>query len=142
MMDNKGFTLVELIATIAILAVIAIISFVSINGVIDESKVNDCDNLLISIKNATKEYFSDNRYNLNNISSYMVDGNDKNYLISANVLTGSNYLSSPVTNPFDNTIDITDEIKISVTLKNDYTVDTIVIKNGSDMVVDCSSQLW
>ena len=60
-MNNKGFTLVELIATIALLAVIAIISFVSINEVINQSKVNDCKNLLFSIKSAAKEYVSDNR---------------------------------------------------------------------------------
>ena len=49
-MNNKGFTLVELIATIALLSIIAIISFVSINGVIDQSRVNDCENVVRSIK--------------------------------------------------------------------------------------------
>ena len=52
-MNNKGFTLVELIATIALLAIISIISFVSINAVIDSSKINECNALVNSIKSAT-----------------------------------------------------------------------------------------
>ena len=45
-MNNKGFTLIELIATIALLAIIATISFVSINEVIKNSKIKNCENLL------------------------------------------------------------------------------------------------
>ena len=41
-MNNKGFTMVELIATIALLSVIMVISFVSINAVLDNSKINEC----------------------------------------------------------------------------------------------------
>ena len=63
-MNNKGFTLIELIATIALLAVISIISFVSVNGVINQNKVNNCESLMMNIKTAAKEYVSDNRYNI------------------------------------------------------------------------------
>ena len=64
-MNKKGFTLVELVATIALLGIIAIISFVSINGVINQSKVDNCKSLVGNIKSAAKEYVSDNRYKLN-----------------------------------------------------------------------------
>lgn len=144
-MNNKGFTLIELIVTIALLAIIAVISFVSISGVLQESKVKDCDNLIINIKNATKDYFSDNRYSLNKISSYKVGGNDKQYLIAASVLTNTKYLSSPLLNPFDNTSEITSSTFISVTLKDDYTVATITIKSGTGDTareVVCSNNVW
>ena len=41
-MNNKGFTMVELVATIALLSVIMIISFVSINTAVDNSEINEC----------------------------------------------------------------------------------------------------
>ena len=69
---KNGFTLIELIATIALLAIIAIISFVSINGVVNQSKVNNCESLMMNIKTAAKEYVSDNRYNFNNNNSFKI----------------------------------------------------------------------
>ena len=117
-LNNKGFTLIELIATIALLAVIAIISFVSINGVVNQSKVNDCESLIMNIKSATKEYASDNRYGSIN----------KN--ITAQDLINGKYLSSPIINPFTKEDIDASTIKINITLKDDYSADVIsVYKN-------------
>ena len=88
-MNNKGFTLVELIATIALLSIIAIISFVSISGILQKSKINDCNNLLVSIKSATKEYISDNRYNDTFISSVSTEDGKKIVEFDASVLNTS-----------------------------------------------------
>ena len=116
-MNNKGFTLVELIATIALLAVIAIISFVSINEVVTQSKINDCENLVLSIKSAAKEYVSDNRYN-----NDFDNDNDKIENITSKILIDNNYLSGNIANPFDNNKIIKAEnIKIQIQLNNDYT---------------------
>ena len=49
-MNNKGFTLIELIATIALLAIIATISFVAISGVVQSSKKRDCETLVGNIE--------------------------------------------------------------------------------------------
>ena len=127
-MNNKGFTLVELIATIALLAIISIISFVSINAVIDSSKINEWNALVNSIKSATKEYVSDNRYN-NDFDITKIKVSDLN-------LTGS------LINPFEDK-ELTDsDVKISVTLNPDYTAKKIEVKNSSGNKIDCDSKKW
>lgn len=127
-MNNKGFTLVELIATIALLAIISIISFVSINAVIDSSKINECNALVNSIKSATKEYVSDNRYN-NNFDVTKIKVSDLN-------------LTSSLINPFDDS-ELTDsDVKITVTLNSDYTVKKIIVKNSSNQQINCDNKKW
>lgn len=141
-MNNKGFTMVELVATIALLSVIMIISFVSINAVIDNSEINECNALVSNIKSATKEYFSDNRYNLDNISGYKVDNNDKKYEVNVSVLTSNNYLTSDIVNPFDDEKLNTDDIKINVELNDNYTIKEIIVKNSSNNEVVCENEMW
>lgn len=129
-MNNKGFTLVELIATIALLAIIAVISFVSINEVVKQSKVSDCENIVRSIKSATKEYASDNRYTFTSNATFEITAND---------LISLEYLTSPVVNPFTNEeIDATD-IKINVELNSDYTVKNITI-GAPEILKTCESE--
>ena len=144
MMNNKGFTLVELIATIALLAIIAIISFVSINAVIDSSKINECNVLVNNIKSATKEYISDNRYSLGEISAYKVSGDDKKYNFSTSVLVDKKKLANPVINPFDDnetTNDVTTSTYVDVILNSDYTVKNVVIKY-LEHEINCDSKEW
>lgn len=136
-MNNKGFTLIELIATIALLAIIAIISFVSINEVIKQSKVSDCENLVRSIKSAAKEYVSDNRYTLTN---------NNDLVITADYLINGKYLSSSLINPFTNEEITPVNVNISIKLKADYTVsneeDSIIVKNSSGNKVNCDNEEW
>ena len=162
-MNNKGFTLVELIATIALLAVIAVISFVSITEVINQSKISDCENTIRSIMSATKDYVSDNRYNIrvSGTKEYLDDvfeikktGSQKYIDINANNLISKDYLSSPIVDPFDNEVEIDpNNIKIRVYLQNDYTIgytplnsadntNDILIKNNSGNEVKCDSKQW
>lgn len=131
-LNNKGFTLIELIATIALLAVIAIISFVSINGVVNQSKVNDCESLIMNIKSAAKEYVSDNRYNFNNNNSFE---------ITAQKLIDDKYLSSPIVNPFTKEDIVASTIKINITLKDDYSANTVTVKNGTNDI-KCENNKW
>ena len=131
-LNNKGFTLIELIATIALLAVIAIISFVSINGVVNQSKVNDCESLVMSIKSAAKEYVSDRRYSLSN-------RNDLN--INAETLINGKYLSGPIINPFDKGNIDARNINITITLKEDFSANTVTIFNGSNEI-KCENGVW
>lgn len=122
-MNRKGFTLIELIVTIALLAVVSIISFVSITNIINDSKEKNCNNLVKSIKSATKDYISDNRYN----DVFVSNVTDDTYYMSAKILTDENYLSSPITNPFDNKTDISNYIKIKVEYNSDYTPKNILV---------------
>ena len=129
-MNNKGFTLIELIATIALLAIIAVISFVSITEVVNKSRVSDCENIKKSIITATKEYVSDNRYSFSNNNSFN---------ITAELLISKNYLSSPIINPFTNEeIDDVD-IKIVVELNDDYTAKKITI-GAPEILKICKSE--
>lgn len=132
-MNNKGFTLIELIATIALLSIIVIISFVSINGVIKQSKISDCENLVRSIKSATKEYVSDNRYSFTNNNDFSITAED---------LINAKYLSSPIVNPFTNEEITSGSVIIDIKLKNDYTAGNIDVKNISNEIVNCNSEEW
>ena len=129
-MNNKGFTLIELIATIGLLAVVSIISYVSINKVIEESKVNDCEQLVMSIKSASNEYASDNRYSLTTTANLNINGS---------TLVNNKYLSSPIINPFDKSEINPGNIDIEIKLKDDYTVETVVIKAPS-FLKECKSE--
>ena len=138
--NNKGFTLIELIATIALLAIISTISVVSINHVITESKVSDCDSLLKNIEVATKDYFSDNRYNLGELSGYKELDDENKYSINAGVLISGKYLSGNLVNPFTDKNIENEDIIINIWLKEDYTVDSINIMNSSNIEIDCSME--
>ena len=140
-MNNKGFTLIELVATLALLAVISVISFVSITTVVDNSKVTNCNNLVQNIENAAKEYVSDNRYN----SSFDTDNNKKDD-INVTTLINNKYLVGPIKNPFNKDETISgDNIIIKIELKNDYSVNKITVynKNGNnEYVIDCNKGSW
>ena len=131
-MNRKGFTLIELIVTIALLAVVSIISFVSITGIINDSKEKNCNNLVKSIKSATKDYISDNRYT---DELYMPNGSIKKVFNTSNI---SKYLNGDLVLPYDNKTDISDDIEIRVEYNSDNTPKNISVfyKNGE---IDCNN---
>ena len=126
-MNRKGFTLIELVVTIALLAIIAVISFVSISGVIKQSKVSNCNDLVNNIKSATKDYVSDNRYGVINTN------------ITAETLISGKYLSGPIVNPFDNTDISPGSVRIKIELNTDYTTKNIII-DAPDILKNCESE--
>ena len=127
-MNNKGFTLIELIATIALLAVIATISFVAISGVIQSSKNRECEALKGNIESVVRDYASDNRYNksfINGIVDYKTN-------INVQVLLDENYLKGPIKNPYtkeDYSASELNAINISIVFNRDYTVKDMTV-NG------------
>ena len=140
-MNNKGFTLIELLVTIALLAVISIISFVSINAVIEKSRVNECNNLVSSIKSAAKEYVSDNRYDTDVISTGTYE-----YTINANTLITKNYLTGPIVNPFTK-VEVKNPQNIQISIKlssSNYTVKEVKVKGIStetSFLNDCNKKV-
>ena len=58
-MNNKGFTLVEILSTIVILAILSIISVVAYTRYIDYTKKKAYDTMAISASNAASEYSMD-----------------------------------------------------------------------------------
>ena len=71
------------------------------NGVINQSKVNNCESLMMNIKTAAKEYVSNNRYE-NTFDS----NNDKIEIIDVDKLIDGHYLSEEIVNPFDNSVSV------------------------------------
>lgn len=61
-LDNKGFTLVELIATIVILVLVMSIGSYSIISVINSSKNENYNFLINEIKNASEIYYHECKY--------------------------------------------------------------------------------
>lgn len=109
-MNRKGFTLIELIVTIALLAVVAVISFVSITGIIKDSKVKNCNNLVTNIKGAIRDYVSDNRY-------------DNDFSVSNITVSNiSKYLDGNLVDPFTDKEIATDKITFNIILNNDSTL--------------------
>lgn len=136
-MNNKGFTLIELIATIALLAIISVISVVSISNVLSESDIKECEELLISIKSSAKEYVSDNRYD-----SLITDNvSDSKITIKATDLVSKKYLTSEIIDPFTDSKLNKDNILVELTLNKDYSAkEAKVYYNGNE--VKCSDKKW
>lgn len=88
-LNNKGFTLVELLAVLVILIAIMSIAIPSISSSLERSKVKQNEARIKNIESAAELYVTDNKNtiytNLNNqISCY----------IALNTLTTNGYLSS------------------------------------------------
>lgn len=64
-MNNKGFTLIELIVTIIILAMILSIGAYSIISIVKDSKENNYQTVIKSIKSAVETYAIECKYNDN-----------------------------------------------------------------------------
>ena len=62
--NNKGFTLVELLAVVVILSVLMAIMVPSVSYIIKKNKEDSYSNLQKSIITAAKAYISDNRYDI------------------------------------------------------------------------------
>lgn len=135
-MNNKGFTLVELIATIALLAVIATISFVSINSIVNDNKVKNCKTLINNIKMAAKEYVSDNRYK--NLDFHMNNADTKVVKIGVNSLLSNDYLKGNIIDPYTNdNMDISD-VNVFVKVNKNYVAgDIILCKNNDINKISC-----
>ena len=108
-LNRKGFTLVEVLAVIVILGLLAVIMIPNVGVLIEQNKNNSYDELKNSIVMATRNFFSDYRYQIS------VDGNcndlsEKKNIISINnvsladskvsikMLVDRKYLSSNIIN--------------------------------------------
>lgn len=94
-MNNRGFTLIELIVTIALLALISTISVSVIGNVRGKHNVNSYYELLKNVESAAKLYVTDNRYNLKSISGKDIKcPNDNTFTISLEKLVYNGYLTT------------------------------------------------
>lgn len=96
-MNNKGFTLLEVILVVAILGVITLIIVPSVSSLLNKNKSEQYENLKKSIISAAKMYVSDNRYDL----GINCTNNIYQFTIELNKLVDAGDLSSPVIDPRD-----------------------------------------
>lgn len=126
-LNKKGFTLVELLAVITIMSIIGVIAVISIDGMMDEANKTECEAVVSSLENATKEYISDKRFEITT----------KSYNVKIEDLIDNGYLTEKIANPFTKEKDVTSVMKskvIKTTLNDDYTVNTITID-----FIDCAN---
>ena len=63
-LNNKGFTLIEVLAVIVILSILMAIMVPSVGNIMKKNKEDNYQNLKDSIISAAKIYISDNRYQI------------------------------------------------------------------------------
>ena len=99
-MNNKGFTMIELIMVIMIIALLALLSTPNIIKMINRNKRESYNDTLDSIIEAAELYASDNRYSLNFSDNCNGDSDSGtlNTIIKLSDLIDGKYLSSPAIN--------------------------------------------
>lgn len=93
-MNNRGFTLIELIVTIALLALISTISVSVIGNIRGKHNVNAYYELLKNVESAAKLYVTDNRYNLKSVGIDIKCPNNNTFTISLQQLVDRGYLTT------------------------------------------------
>ena len=100
MMNNKGFTLIELIATIVILALVVGLGSYAITGIIKSSKEKSYTLLIENIENASETYYQECKY-VNNTGVNCNQMDDNKYSVSLGDLVNYGYLKGNGTNEQD-----------------------------------------
>lgn len=116
-MNNRGFTLIELIVTIALLALISTISVSVIGNIRGKHNVNAYYELLKNVESAAKLYITDNRYNLKSVGIDIKCPNNNTFTISLQKLVDNGYLTTDnngIKNFDGNTLNLS-ENKVTVT---------------------------
>ena len=116
-MNNRGFTLIELIVTIALLALISTISVSVIGNIRGKHNVNSYYELLKNVESAAKLYVTDNRYNLNRVGINIKCPNNNTFTITLQQLVDNGYLTTDnggIKNFDGNTLTLS-ENKVTVT---------------------------
>lgn len=115
MNNNKGFTLVELIAAIVLLSLVVGITSYSIIGIINRNKEENYNLLIKNINSAAETYYQECRYSNNDMINCNKIENDE-YKISLGDLVNYGFLKGnekikegidkdkyTIVNPLDNT---------------------------------------
>lgn len=147
--NNKGFTLIEMLAVVVILGIISTIMIPSVNYIISKNKEDNLNNLNKSIVSAVKLFVSDNRYNIslsgkcnddntgsrdiNKIGDIVINDN----MVNVSTLVSSSYLSvnkgGIILNPND------DDLKLD--MDNSYIIVRYDCKNR-DYLFDTPKLEW
>ena len=92
MKKNKGFTLIELIATIVILGLVATIGSYAISTTIKNSKEKNYELLIANIESAAEMYYQDCKYV--SMCTFQNPGSSEYLQVSLNTLLANGFLTS------------------------------------------------
>lgn len=115
-LNNKGFTLVEVLAVIVILGILSTIMISSVGGMLNQNKENNYNNLTKSIKAAAKMLISDYRYDIK-LAEEACDSNNQRNIETITIDTIENTINSKVT------VDLLIEKKYLSTNKDNKIID-------------------
>ncbi len=118
-MNNKGFTLIEMIMVIAILAMLAVLTTPNVIKMINKNKTDNYNSVIDSIVSSCDLYVSDKRYELrfNNTCSGDYEATPNvSTSITLKDLVNSKDISTPIRNECTNEELNYDTIKITITL--------------------------
>lgn len=110
-MNNKGFTLIELIATVLVLCLISTIAIVSINKVVKDSNLNAHKSQVDNILNASITYVSEN----NSISLGDLNG----YTLYLKDLANGGYIDKEMIDPLNDKVINYDTSYVKITKETD-----------------------
>lgn len=120
-MNNKGFTLIEMIMVIAILAMLAVLTTPNVIKMINKNKADNYNSVIDSIVSSCDLYTSDNRYNLSFNNTCPTESESSTIteistFITLQDLVNSKDISTPIRNECTNEELNYDTIKITITL--------------------------
>lgn len=120
-MNNKGFTLIEMIMVIAILAMLAVLTTPNVIKMINKNKADNYNSVIDSIVASCDLYTSDNRYNLSFNDTCPIESESSTIteistFITLQDLVNSKDISTPIRNECTNEELSYDTIKITITL--------------------------
>lgn len=114
-MNNKGFTLVELLAAVALIAIISLIITPTIANVIKNNKIESCKKVFTSVEQAAKNYVSDNRYNIKEaFNGCETISESTGCTIKASDLKSKGYITGDIKNPLVKNDKLKDNLKVKV----------------------------
>ena len=129
-LNNKGFTLVEVIAVVVLLSLIVGIAGYSITAIIKNSKEKDYQLLVKEIKNSVELYYQECNFVDNNCNSNITLG----YLVSNGFLKGNDVGDddkSTIMNPNNN-------VNISqCSIKYSYNNGNIIVESNGEISTGC-----
>ena len=136
-LNNKGFTLVEVIAVVVILSVLSLLIVPSISGLLNRSKENSYNDLINSIKLSCEQYINDNRYNIsigscNNDICFVKD-------VYVSSLVENGYLTPSGTDDSGDYIVNPKDKKIKMDMEHSY-VKVTFDKNNKKFIYDLNAE--